>query len=332
MLAGSLKLVNALLASPRAALAFSADADPLQINLPPLGAGSGAGYSAEGLRVMASLYFQAELEQAAVIPLAELLTESRYSLQLTDRSAAELLENFADGQQRRWPNRQSREQLFARTFGIGAGVTADSGAMINRDFETVFARFCYALVQYDNRARYGQPGATAAVQVQFAARQLLANLRGRQFGNTLVAAQRIQAQLQAAIDLLNHPGLTRLFQARNLWDLIRNVLAEDAPPLSQIVTRGQSGLRLITWMADNLAPIRDGDISSVLAASGSQPVLWAANWLQATGLSLSESAPAPQQPWPTGPSTPPAYGGGMPFSATALLREAYRRSEAEEAA
>ena len=38
MLSGSLTLVNRLLSRPEAAFAFGAGTDPLQINLPPLGA------------------------------------------------------------------------------------------------------------------------------------------------------------------------------------------------------------------------------------------------------------------------------------------------------
>lgn len=334
VLKNSLALANQLLSQPKASIAFSGAAHPLQINLPPLG-GSGIGGSdmtAEALNVLSSLYFQAEMEQAAVIPLAELLTESRYSLQVTDHSAAQLLEQFADGGQNRWLNRQIRDQIYARTFGIGGALLNESGSTINRNFESLFARYCQALMQFQADSRWAAPGVSATVQVEMAAQQLLSNLGQRRFGNTLTAAQRIQGQLQAALDLLNHQGITGLFQANNIWSLIRNVLENDAPDLQRIVSRAQSGLRLISWLAQNLVPLRTRQLDQALT-NGGEVFIWAASWLQATGMPSSANANSSQAvqnaPWPGGYSNNPH---GNVFSATALLRESMANQNHRQAA
>ncbi len=330
MLPRSMALVNRLLAQPRAALAFSF-AGPLQINLPPLGAGGGlgGGIRPEALQVLASLYFQAELEQATIIPLAELLTESRYSLQLTDQSAAVLLEQFAEGMQERWLTRSIREQVFARTFGTGPALLDEPGAAVNRNFETLFAQFCQTLVRYEADARWQAPGAAATVAVEMAAQQLIANLAQRQFGNTLTAAQRIQGQLQAALDLLSHPAIPRLFEARDVWSLIRSVLGADAPDLNRLVSRAQNGLRLLTWLAEHLGDIGNGRIGLVLSSSR-DPIIWAAGWLQATGVGLqAQQTPQPAArpaPWSGYSAASPGIGGV--FSATSLIRDALQRERA----
>lgn len=321
MLARSMALVNRLLAQPRSALAFS-NADPLQINLPPLGYGGGviSNLRPEALQVLASLYFQSELEQATIIPLAELLTESRYSLQLTDHSAAALLEQFAEGMQARWLKRQIREQIFARTFGTGAALLHEPGTAVNRNFETLFARLCQALVRFDADTRWQPPGAAATVAVEMAAQQVVANLAQRQFGNTLTAAQRIQGQLQAALELLNHPSIPRLFQAHDVWSLIRSVLGSDAPDLNRLVNRAQNGLRLLTWLAQHLGDLNNNKLFQTLNSSR-DAIVWAAGWLQATGVA-SEPASSPS-PWSGYNGATPAIGGV--FSATRLLRSVMER-------
>ncbi len=58
---------------------------------------------------MAALYFQAELEQAGVIPVAEVLTDARFQLQVRDAEAAQRLEDFASDMQAHWYSRQLRQ-------------------------------------------------------------------------------------------------------------------------------------------------------------------------------------------------------------------------------
>ena len=234
------------------------------------------------MEVMAALYFQAELEQAGVIPVAEVLVEARFQLQVRDQEAARRLESFAQDMQQAYYPRPLREQVFARTFGLGTAAVAEAGMTINREFETRFGNFCTALERLQGEARWAPPTTGATVGVETAVKAVLANLARRRFGNTLVAAQQIQRQLKAALELLNHPGVTTLFQARNIWGVIRTILGADTPDLVRLIDRGQAGMRIMGWVAARLVEIRDGRIGPVLTGETSL-FIWAANWLQASG-------------------------------------------------
>src|SRR6476646_3871864 len=104
------------LALARVALAGRALGD-FDIDLPPAG-GTGAGFDAPTLDALGTLYLQAELELAGVIPAAEALAEARTSLDLPNERVAERLERF-EQRQREWFDAASRNQLFARVFGTG---------------------------------------------------------------------------------------------------------------------------------------------------------------------------------------------------------------------
>lgn len=286
----SIALVDCVLARPQTARAFNSADDPLAINLPPLGEGVGASaIDRATLEVMAALYFQAELEQAGVIPVAEVLTEARFQLQVRDAEAAQRLEDFASGMQAHWYSRQLRQQLFARTLGLGAGASAAAGQTVNREFETRFAQLCDALGRYEADARWSAPTSGVAARVEMTISALLNNLARRRFGNTLIAAQRIQDQLRAALELLNHPGTTQLLQATNIWGVIRNILGPDAPDMARLIDRAQSGTRILTWLAEHLSQLKGAALQQLLRAESSL-FLWAATWIRASGY-VDQTAP-----------------------------------------
>jgi hypothetical protein len=282
--------------------------DPLAINLPPMGPGGvGAAVDQATLEAMAALYFQAELEQAAVIPVAEVLADSRFTLEVRDPQTAGQLEDFANNMQGNWYSRELREQLFARTFGYSGSVTGHHSA-INREFEPLFGQFCLSLQRHQQRARWAPPGGGTVARVEMALQNLLRSLARRRLGNTLIAARRIQGQLQAAINLLNQPDLTRLFQAQNLWGLIGNILGPDSPDLARHIERAQNGLRLLSWLARHHSDLSGTALAQRLQ-SESRLFLWAANWLQASGYEdAAPQHPDQQQPYPSGYGTRAAGG------------------------
>jgi hypothetical protein len=104
-------------------------------------------------------------------------------------------------------------------------------------------------------------------------------------GNTLLVAERLSGQLRLALAALNHPGLTRLFQGRTAWDVVRAIFGEDVPDLRGHVTRAQTGLRLLSWTANHLAALRRIDGPAAEAAMAAEPQLagWAEMWLDAAG-------------------------------------------------
>jgi hypothetical protein len=263
----------------------------LELYLPGLpGRGSGATLpSPAQLRAIAALYLQAELEQAGIIPLAESLVELRDNLPYLNPAGAALLEDFYR-RQRDWYDRNRRDALFARVFGIGRGALNGYGPGSNRGFQQLFASLCSALVGYAEDMRWGQqPGPHREAILRVAALDLLGNLGPLAYGNTQPAAHDIQDQLQRAIDLLSHPDIGAVFQARGMWDTVRKAYGPKAPDLGRFVTRGQSGMRLLNWLADVLTQITRPRTGPRLAPDA--PVFsWAATWLQASGLAMDRVA------------------------------------------
>jgi hypothetical protein len=257
--------------------------DPLRLNLPPLlNREDGVTPTETALRALAACYLQAELEETGIIPVAEALARIRDTLSLTSALAAQKLEAFAQ-HGREWYAQDERRDLFARLFGLGPEATLGADD-VNRDFQQRLASFCLALARYGQTLRRnGQPGPMREAALRQTATHLLLNLGRHRRGSTVYAARRIQAQLQQATDLLQDPQIGALFQARGMWDLLRRVLGDGTPDLGRHLTRGQSGQRLLHWLASILPKLQAPNGSSPLPPRSSVYV-WAAAWLQASGI------------------------------------------------
>jgi hypothetical protein len=259
----------------------------LDLNLPPI-TGPGEGLGSATLGALASLYLQAELEQAGVIPAAEAVVDARTALDLPTESGAEKLEQFAQ-RERNWYDRNSRNQLFARVFGIGPGATPDAGASVNREFEQRLAVLCLAISRYGIDQTGAQTGPSAdEAQVVQAANDLLANLEMRQYGNTVFAVRRIQEQLEAAINLLKDPDIESIFHAKGFWATLAQVLEPNVPDIARIVERGQAGQHLMTWLATAGPGVTNA--LQPLVPPNSPVFDWAAHWLEASGLGVTADA------------------------------------------
>ena len=279
----SLLLAQACLAGP--AVALNNNGDPLGLNLPPLfDPGAGILPNAGALRALAALYLHAELEQSGLVLVAEALASERAVLRLNSEQAAAKLERFAE-QQRDWFDRAGRLQLFARLFGLG-GSTGQDG---NHGFQQQFAQLCHVVSQIADDYRWSQtPGPIREAALRLSARAVLFNLGSRQFGNTLLAGRKIQAQVQAAIDIVDDPDIGGLVMGRGLWDTLRKILGDQAPDLGRLLSRGQSGQRLLTWLALALPELQRDPPSHPLLPAGSPAFVWAATWLEATGIPKSQ--------------------------------------------
>jgi hypothetical protein len=264
---------------------FVVDAgDPLKMDLPPLIGNGGAALTPQTLRVFGAMYLQAELEQTGVILVAESLAEARFSLPIRSQDAVRKLEAFAQ-LNRRWFKREQRDLVFARVFGIGRAATSERGADVNHDFQQGFATFCAALDRFAaERASAFRPIAGSDAMIRRAAADLLMNLSNRQHGNTLLAARRIQEQLQASIQVLSHQGIAEYFAVRGMWAVVRAALTDQAPDLGRIITRGQSGLQLLNWLASVSSKLAQGTSLDSELGPSSSVFLWASQWLSATGL------------------------------------------------
>jgi hypothetical protein len=279
----SLLLAQACLAD--SVLLSANNGDPLGLNLPPLfEPGSGALPDVAALRLLAALYLHAELEQTGLVPLAEALSVERGGLLLQSTTAAAKLERFAQ-QQRDWYDRAQRLQLFARLFGLGGAGGSPVRQDANDAFQQQFAHLCYTINQVAEDYRWGQnPGPIREAALRLAARTLLMNLGSRQYGNTLLAGRKIQAQVQAAIDIVSDPDIGGLVQGRGLWDTLRKFYGSQTPDLGRLLNRGQSGQRLMTWLALVLPELQREPPGQPLLPAGSPVFIWAATWLEATGI------------------------------------------------
>ena len=283
------------------ALAFAADAigpaadgaaggdDPLRLDLPSLGSGSGELPDAAAVRVFASLYLAAELEQAGVVPVAELLAQERDGLDIRSYAAAAKLDEFAS-LSHQWYDRAGRVQLYARLFGIGAGATNEAGALVNREFIPLFAALCHALGRYADSSSAAQSSIGLAAGAQNAEVALLANLAPRGLANTVLAARRLHDQIRRAVEILRDPAIGALVGARTLQQTIVNILGKDAPDVQRLLDAGMYGQKVLEWLA--------GVLPGLSASSGAVPpitlgdpvAVTAALWLRAVGLDVQQAA------------------------------------------
>ena len=300
-LALSLAHINALLTDARGgAWARTAALDPFHLDLPPVD-GAGDLVDAASLGVLASLYFVAGVEATFLPAVAEELARNRFGLNLTDHAAAAAMEDLAQAMERGWIGRDLRNQITARVFGVGQDDPNLGDGAVNREFEPRFARFCGAVLGAAQQLDWGGGGSSgAAIRLGVAAQAVLSNLAPKMQGNTLVVTERLSHQLQLSLAAMNHPGLAMLFDGRNAWDVVRNLLGADTPDLASAITLAQTGMRLISWMAANLAGLQSGDSVALTEALARDAGVagWAAQWLEASGV----------QPQPGAPPTQPAWG------------------------
>lgn len=291
----SLNLANALLRQTATAASFAlvrAVDDPLKLNLPPIVGGGASALTPDAatLKVLATLYLQAEMEQAGIIAVAEVIADARYQLAVQNVKSANLLEEFSR-HKRDWLDRNSREHVFARVFGLGSFARNEEGALINRDFQSKFANFCLELRRGGEDLRWRNtvsPMLDSAVRVT--ATDLLVNLGSRGYGDVYEAAKRIQMQISKAIELLSDEGLGNAFQTRGMWNVLRAVMGENTPDFARLTTRGQSGMRLLDWLASILPQLAEKNYRRPILETTSPVINWAEMWLEATGFNQSETA------------------------------------------
>ncbi|WP_367325937.1 hypothetical protein [Streptomyces sp. HUAS ZL42] len=246
--------------------------DPFRLELPVIGTDGSADIDARTMEMLGGLYLIAQLEQTGMLRVAELLIGSRFELDITSASAAELLDRLAV-EAREWYPAEARDQLYARVFGLGR---ASSGnAPDNREFGQLLVGFCSAVTAWGAAAHLSGPtGSARRGAVTLATRHLRTNLAVRQHGNTVAAARRIAAQVRASHELLGHPGVLALVAGSDLWDVVRAMWQGEAPDIDRHVLMGQSGQQLIGWAGSPQADTGEPTASVLEAAE---------LWLLSTG-------------------------------------------------
>jgi hypothetical protein len=282
-----------------AALSLAADAvgpaadvipahdDPLRLDLPALQPSPADFPPPATVRVFAALYLAAELEQAGIVPIAELLAEHRYSFDVTTYQAAKKLDDFAS-RSHQWYDRAGRIQLYARLFGIGPAATNDAGTLVNREFVPLLASLCGALVRSTDA---GGGSASAEAGVRLAVEALLGNIAPRALANTLLAARRLEDQIHHAVEILRDPAVGAVVGARTLQETIVNILGKDAPDVQRLIDTGLAGQRVLEWVASAL-PRLTATTTVPLVAAGDPVGVSATLWLHAAGVTQPQQAAA----------------------------------------
>ena len=258
-----------------------------EIDLPPV-VGSPADQA--NLLAVAPLYLASELESVGLIPTVEMLAGlfRRGGLTADLGPAARLLSSFWQTRRERF-SAQERQALFARLFGnrLGPSLAADEGS--NDTFETLLVQLAEALHELHVQPVFGRSSSPHRMaRIQYAGRQLSANLASRSGGIMPFAARDIMASIRQSIDILKQPAVQRAVGARSVWSAVRRAnerYLRRTVDLGTHVQRGRSGLLILSWLGNNLPKLSGaGDLSlpadpTVISA--------ATQWLQAS-LSLAE--------------------------------------------
>jgi len=286
----SMALAAGCLRGNVAVLAAANSPDPLRLDLPPLATGSrDATMTASAMRALAALYLQANLEDAGVLVIAELLGQSIGQLRFVDAAGAQKLQPFAHPPGDFYA-RPQREAIFARVFGLGGATSQSAG---NVEFERQLAGLCVALQRCEEDLRLSGAAGTARVAaLRYAASAVVFNLVPRQYGDTLIATRTVDRQLRLAIAALSDRSVLAQFRAANLWQVIRAVAGDATPDISRLLARGQSGMAVLIWLATMLGNLAG---TGPIVGRGDAVFTSAAQWLQATGLDTAVSSSAAEE-------------------------------------
>lgn len=282
------------------ALANQADAQAIVLALTELGdielpdtTPSSAEDQAQ-IRAIAPLYLASQLEEAGLISAVETLSAVAMSgaIRVDLGPAAEFIEGFWQQRNERF-HENERRALFTRFFGMDRSQVYSNPTSVrgvpNEAFENLMIDLAESLYKLDENTMGTNFGSVHSQnRAIMAARSLAENLLNNGGGMTAFAAKEILGTIQAAVQILQQPMVQRAFSSRSLWGTVRAIsrryLNRDVET-SDYVTRGKSGLILLSWLADSLAHLGEGRPLITV----DHPVVGAATeWLQAS-LSIREA-------------------------------------------
>lgn len=245
------------------------------------------------LRAVAPLYLAAQLEESQLLPVVETLSALAVSggISIDLGTAATQIEAFWRQRNERFQENE-RRGLFARLFGAddSSGRLTENARELssNQAFDNFMIDLCESLYKLDEQTFDGSITPQANFRVLMAARNVADNLLERSGGITAFAANEILTTIQSAVQILQQPAVQRAFGARSLWTLVRAFAGrylQGTSNTTTYVTRGKSGLVILSWLADSLPELSEGGRLLTL----DHPVIGsAAEWLQAS-LSIREA-------------------------------------------
>lgn len=240
------------------------------IELPP---DSDDGVEPARLSTAAPLYFASELEQAGLLPTAELVAGLFASGAITQPlgPSARLISAFWRGRRERLEAGE-RQAIFDRVFEP-------------RYFEPLMRNLCEALVAPGD----GQ-GLRERIVLETAASALAEFLDQRLDAMAAIAAGDIVENIDAALAFLRDRLLQTAFAARSLWQLVAvagTAEGRDAGLVQRHVDQGRSGQTVLLWLA------RDGRASAPRIDPSDVELLGAAQrWLGTQAARLPSRAAA----------------------------------------
>jgi hypothetical protein len=240
------------------------------------------------IRAVAPLYLAAQLEEAALVPAVETLSGLAISggLPVDLGPAAGLIQSFWQQRNERF-HENERRAFFARLFGADdpnrlSGVQGNQ-PILNAAFENLMIDLSESLYKLDDEPLDSNSASLQGnTRVLMAARNLAENILNKGVGMTTFAAREILSTIANAVHILQQPSVQHAVGAHSLWtavDAVASRYLHIHPDTSAYVMRGKAGLIVLSWLADSLPRLNDGEVLVTL----NHPVIGAATeWLQAS--------------------------------------------------
>ncbi len=244
------------------------------IDLPPL---SGGRLVDAQLRVAGVLFWAAELEAAGLLPLVEALAQGVAAGAIMEPLGAAVHElvRFWRSRDHRFTGAE-RRALFARLLGDPA--QPQPGDAVEPKLQAL-AETLRAIGRSRQDLGTGSLEARAAAQAQ----ELGALLSNRAVGIAAFAARDIVAQVRSALSILRNADVVRAMGGGSPWMIV----SRHAPRLlgRQVdvqgrLSRAQSGMRIISWIADEAARL---DAGAVRVPRGAPVIRDAESWGASAG-------------------------------------------------
>ena len=266
----------------------------LDLSLPALPGGgmSGGTLSADQIRAYAALYYYGELEGTGLMTVAELLAEDRDVMGVRDEALYRALDGLSRSMRGEWYPAERRQMIFGTMLGLerSDGIRA---ALVN---------LCQVIAQFEQGMAYGGNNYGMAARLDMAADATLRVITSRAAMGLERAAQLLNHQLRAAIEVMQNPALHRRVGARDMWGFLQAVAVPaqgSLPDLGRAVRRAQAGSALIAALATARG---QGALASHLAQDYGA-LRAASDWLMNAPAALPQQQP-PQQGGHSSPYSP----------------------------
>ena len=219
------------------------------------------------LRALETVYFTAMLEEARLFDVVDRLVAlfSCGMLPLGPGRAGALLYRHWKGHHSRLTTEQ-RRNVYARAFGLPGG---DASVRSNREFNDLWLRFVSIVGMYSAELQSLPPGqrSVSAEEVLVSGRTLAINLSTHGHGLAWFAALDFKPEIQQVIELLSDAELQNAFDAKDPWQVIRNVAAVELgarPNVPRAHTRAGCGVIIIRWLANRRARLLRPSSANIL--------------------------------------------------------------------